>query len=332
MTRACRSILLAGGLALALALAPAAPRAQEHPAPLRFSAGGVTGLYFALSSSFCRLLWPDLGERLRSCHVESSQGSVSNLRLVRAGAADLGIAQADLVPLALTGAKPFEIEGPNPNLRVLFSTVLEKLTVVTAPGSGIQSLEDMLGRAVDFGPPGSGSLATAVRFLDHEGYGLDDFLPVSSTTSALNPQQLCRNEIDAFAFIAAHPNSVLQEAMATCGAGLLPGRGEVMDAFTKQFPEYHLTEIDAGLYPGIDYDISTFGVPAIVITDARLPEDVAYRLTKTVFESLPALHKLQLAFVGLTVEDLLRPCAGAPYHPGALRYFREAGYATPVCD
>lgn len=332
MTRACRSILLAGSLALTLALAPAAPRAQEHPAPLRFSAGGVTGLYFALSSSFCRLLWPDLGERLRHCHVESSQGSVSNLRLVRAGAADLGIAQADLVPLALSGAKPFEIEGPNPNLRVLFSTVLEKLTVVTAPNSGIQSLDDMLGRSIDFGSPGSGSLATATRFLESVGHGLDDFEPSSSTTSALNPQQLCNGEIDAFAFIAAHPNSVLQEAMATCGAGLLPGRSDVMDDFTSKFSEYHLTKIDAGMYPGIDYDISTFGVPAIVITDSRLPEDIAYRLTKTVFENLEALHRLQLAFVDLTVEDLLRPCAGAPYHPGAIRYFREAGYATPGCE
>lgn len=93
-----------------------------------------------------------------------------------------------------------------------------------------------------------------------------------------------------------------------------------------------MAEIDAGLYPQIDYDVSTFGVPAIVIADARLPEEVAYRLTKTVFENLEALHRLQLAFVDLTVEDLLRPCAGAPYHPGALRYFREAGYPTPVCE
>lgn len=325
-------MLLVSVLALALVVAPMAPRAQDNTGPLRLSAGGVTGLYFALSSSFCRLLWPDLAERLKRCNVASSQGSVSNLRLVRAGAADLGIAQADLVPLALAGAKPFEIDGPNPNLRVLFSTVLEKLTVVTAPDSGIQTLDDMLGRSVDFGPPGSGSLATAVRFLDNEGYSLDDFQRVSIATSALNPQQLCNGEIDAFAFIAAHPNGVLQEAMATCGARLLPGRSEVMNAFTEKFPEYHLTEIDAGLYPQIDYDVSTFGVPAIVIADARLPEEVAYRLTKTVFENLEALHRLQLAFVDLTVEDLLRPCAGAPYHPGALRYFREAGYPTPVCE
>ncbi len=325
-------MLLAGGLALALVVAPLAPRAQEAGGPLRFSAGGVTGLYFALSSSFCRLLWPDLGERLKSCHAESSQGSVSNLRLVRAGAADIGIAQADLVPLALAGAKPFEVEGPNPNLRVLFSTVLEKLTLVIAPDSGIEVVDDLLGRSVDFGPPGSGSLATATRFLESVGHSLDDFVPVSNASSALNPQQLCNGAIDAFAFISAHPNGVLQEAMATCGAKLLAGRSEVMDDFSKQFPEYHVTSIDAGLYPDIDYDVSTIGVPAIVITDARLPEDVAYRLTKAVFENLEALHRLQLAFVDLTVEDLLRPCAGAPYHPGALRYFREAGYATPVCE
>ncbi|MEZ5866121.1 MAG: TAXI family TRAP transporter solute-binding subunit, partial [Geminicoccaceae bacterium] len=304
MSRACRSMLLAGGLALALALAvaPVAPRAQDDTGPLRFSAGGVTGLYFALSSSFCRLLWPDLGERLKRCDVASSQGSVSNLRLVRAGVADLGLAQADLVPLALAGAWPFEVDGPNPNLRVLFSTVLEKLTVVTAPNSGIQSLDDMLGRAVDFGPPGSGSLATAVRFLDSVGYSLDDFVSASSATSALNPQHLCDGESDAFAFIAAHPNSVVEEAMATCGAGLLPGRSEVMDTFTQKFPEYYATEIDASLYPLLDYNVATFGVPAIVIADARLPDEVAYRLTKTVFENLEALHRLQLAFVDLTVE------------------------------
>jgi TRAP transporter TAXI family solute receptor len=257
---------------------------------------------------------------------------VSNLRLVRAGAADIGLAQADMVALAYQGTGPFAQGSPNPNLRVLFSTVFEKLTIILAPNSRINTFEDLLGRRVDFGPPASGSRASTVRYLDSRNLSLEDFTLVGSGTSSLAAQSLCRGNADAFVFIAAHPNSVLQEAIAECGATLFPGGTEYLAPFVEQFPEYGRVQIEANFYPGVDVSVDTFGVPAIVVTDARLSEEQAYRLTKTVFEQLDALRVLHLSFEDLTVEDLLRPCAGAPYHRGALRYFAEAGITPPVCE
>lgn len=329
MTRLLRAIVLAGALALGLA-GPAA-RAQPADTTLRLSAGGVTGVYFALSSAICRLLEPDLRARLDRCEVLSSQGSVSNIRLVRAGVADLGLAQADMVRLAFEGAGAFAVDRANTSLRVLFATVRENLTIVTRPGSGITEFEDLLGRRVDFGPLGSGTRATALRFLEDAGYSLADFEPLAVGTSSLNARELCRGNADAFVFMAAHPNAVLQDAIAGCGASVLPGRAPVLEAFTQRFPEYRLSAIDERIYPQIAQDIPTIAVTAFVVADARLPEAEAYRLTRTVLENSPQLRRLHLAFRDIDTEELLQPCPGAPYHPGALRYFAEAGLAPPAC-
>lgn len=332
MKRRTNRAVLAGALVIAMATAVAGLRAQESAQPLRLTAGGVTGIYFALSSAFCRLLEPDLAVRVRTCEVQSSQGSVSNLRLVRAGAADIGMAQADMVGLAFRGEGVFAQGGPNPNLRVLFSTVFEKLTVILAPGSAINDFKELLGRRVDFGPPGSGSRASALRYLESRDLGLEDFTVVWTGTSSLSAQQLCRGGADAFIFISAHPNSVVQEAIANCAATVFLGAGENLERFTRQYPEYSRVAIEADFYPEITANVDTFGVPAIVIADARLDEDEAYRLTKTVFEQLDALRVLHISFRDLTIDDLLRPCAGAPYHAGALRYFAEVGITPPACD
>jgi len=332
MKRRTNIAVLAGALIIAMVALGTVSRAQNAAQPLRLTAGGVTGIYFALSSAFCRLLVPDLAVRVRTCEVLSSQGSVSNLRLVRAGAADIGMAQADMVGLAYRGEGVFAQGGPNPNLRVLFSTVFEKLTIILAPDSRINEFEDLLGRRIDFGPSGSGSRASALRYLESRDLGLEDFTVVGIGTSSLSAQQLCRGDADAFVFISGHPNSVVQEAIAGCNATVFPGGGDHLERFTQQFPEYFRVAIESDLYPEIAVDIDTFGVPAIVIADARLDEDEAYRLTKTVFEQLDALRVLHISFRDLTTDDLLRPCAGAPYHAGALRYFAEAGITPPECD
>lgn len=333
MIRRLSSTVTAGVVLLFVIATPTAPRAEIEASPLRLSAGGVTGIYFALSSAFCRLLEPDLAVRVRSCEVQSSQGSVSNLRLIRAGAADIGLAQADLVGLAYTGSGVFGQSGPNPDLRVLFSTVIEKLTVILAPESRIGVVDDLLGARVDFGPPGSGSRASALRYLESRDLGFDDFAPVdrAAGSSSLAAQELCRGNADAFIFISAHPNTVVQEAFAACDARLFPPDTEGLSGFTQTYPEYVRVPIKSGLYPEIPADVATFGVPAIVVADVGLDEDQAYQLTKTVFEQLDALRILHISFQDMTVEDLLHPCPGAPYHAGSLRYFAEAGITPPVC-
>ncbi len=327
-----RLAALAAAFLIALAWAPAAPRAQGQDQPLRISAGGVTGVYFALSSAFCRLLEPDLALRVQRCQALTSPGTVSNIRLVRAGAADLGLAQAGLIRFAAEGAGPFEVDGANPTLRVLFSTVLEKLTIIAAPGLDIQTAGQLIGKTVDFGPFGSGSRATAEQYLESLGLDRRDFLPAATLSSALNPRALCRGDADAFVFIAAQPNSVVQESIARCGARIVPGNSENIARFAAEHADYVPAAIPADLYSGLIRDVPTFGVRAFVIADARLPDETAYRLTRTVFEKLEELRRLHLAFAHLEPADLLRPCPGVPFHPGALRYLREAGLTPPACD
>jgi TRAP transporter TAXI family solute receptor len=277
----------------------------------------------------------DLSER-RACLIVGADRKMIRYRSRRPEEAELRGRLRELANerrrFGYQGAGPFVQGGPNPNLRVLFSTVLEKLTVILAPDSRIDTFEDLLGRSVDFGPPASGSRASAVRYLESRNLSLEDFTLVGSGPSSLAARSLCRGDADAFVFVSAHPNGVVQEAIADCGATLFPGGTEYLAPFVEQFPEYRRVQIEADFYPGIAVDVDTFGVPAIVVADARLGEEQAYRLTKTVFEQLNALRVLHLSFEDLTVEDSLRSCAGAPYHRGALRYFAEAGITPSVCQ
>jgi uncharacterized protein len=217
-----RPLALPAALTLAMTSLAAAAGAAE---PLRLATGGVTGVYHALGSALCRLLEPDLPTRLERCVVLSSEGSLDNLRRVRTGAAELTLAQAPLVRDAVAGSGAFAGDGPDDTLRVLFAPLVETLAIVVRADEPVAELEDLGGRRIDLGPPGSGSRATVMRLVGSADIDPEAFLALASPTSALSAETLCRGASDAFAFVGASPNSVVQEALAACPTRLVPVEG-----------------------------------------------------------------------------------------------------------
>ncbi len=325
---------LAAGLCLGggAAVLPLAGRAAS-PAdqPLRIATGDVSGVYAALGGAICRLVEPDLVRRRQLCHSISTQGSLSNLRFVRAGVADIGMAQAELVRRAFSGAGAFTGDRANPNLRILFGTVIEKLHVVVDRSLPVRTTADLAGRRVDLGAPGSGTRAAALSLLATAGLTTDDFIAVAGNPGTQRITDFCGRVYDAFAFMAAAPNPVVQTAFATCPGRLVGPSADALGRLAAELPDYTRGVIPAGTYPGQNTDVETLQSTAFVVADRRLPDAVAERITRAVFSGLAELRRLHLAFVAIDEAALLAPCPDVPYHPGALAYFAKAGITPAAC-
>ena len=336
LTRRALASRIAAGLALGGTITGSRPTrgwATGTPLgqPLRIATGGVSGVYTALGGALCRLVEPDLVRRRQFCSIISTQGSLGNLRFVRSGIADVGIAQGELVRRAFYGEGAFAVDGANPNVRILFGAVIEKLHVVVNDGLPVQTTADLAGRRIDMGPPGSGSREVAMSLLTVAGLTTDDFVALLGNPSSQRPAALCRGDSDAFAFMAAAPNAVVQDAFASCASRLVGPSPEALERMATTLPDYSQGSIPAGTYAGQTNDVATLSSTAFVIADRRLPDAVAERLTEAVFTGLGELRRLHLAFADLDEAALLAPCPDVPYHPGALAYFAKAGITPATC-
>jgi uncharacterized protein len=315
MGLAAGSVLLAAGLA----------SAQDQKF-ITIGTGGVTGVYYPTGGAICRLVNKDRAEHGIRCSVESTGGSVYNVNTIRAGELDMGVVQSDVQYKALKGeGEEFASQGPFDGLRAVFSVHAEPFTVVARADSGIETFDDLKGKRVNVGNPGSGQRSTMEVLMDAKGWTMDDFALASELKSAEQAQALCDNKIDAMVFTVGHPSGSIQEATTTCDTKLIPVSGPEVDQLVEQNPYYAKAVIPGGMYAGTDQDVETFGVKATFVSSADVPEEVVYELTKAVFENFEDFKKLHPAFANLEKEDMVTEALSAPLHAGAEKYYKEAG-------
>jgi hypothetical protein len=313
--------LIAGGTLLAADLASA----QEQQF-ITIGTGGVTGVYYPTGGAICRLVNLQRQEHGIRCSVESTGGSVYNVNTIRAGELDMGVVQSDVQYKALKGeGEEFEGQGPFEDLRAVFSVHAEPFTVVARADSGIETFDDLEGKRVNIGNPGSGQRSTMEVLMEAKGWTMDDFALASELKSAEQAQALCDNKIDAMVFTVGHPSGSIQEATTTCDTKLIPVSGSEVDQLVEQNPFYAKATIPGGMYRGTDEDVETFGVKATFVSSAAVPDEVVYEVTEAVFENFEDFKKLHPAFETLQKEDMVTQALSAPLHPGAEKYYQEAG-------
>lgn len=315
---------------LAAVLLAAALAACDRPHDLRFvtiGTGGVTGVYYVVGGSICRLVNRERERHHIRCTVESTGGTIYNLSLLRRGEIDIGVAQSDWQYHALHGdAPPFDARGPDRNLRALFSLHAESFTVVARRDSDIRSFADLRGKRVNIGNSGSGQRATMEVVMNAFGWTKDDFLLASELKSAEQGQALCDGKVDAIVFTVGHPNGSIAEAIASCAAVLVPVEGPIIEQLVARTPYYTAAVIPGGLYRGTDRDVRTFGVRATLVAEAATSEETIYQVVRAVFDNLEDFRRLHPSFRTLAPEEMTRLGLSAPLHPGALRYYRERGW------
>jgi TRAP transporter TAXI family solute receptor len=316
--------VLAAVIAASTAIGGGAASAQDQTF-IAIGTGGVTGVYYPTGVAICRLVNRDRSEHGIRCGVESTGGSVFNINAIRGGELEFGVAQSDWQFHAFRGTSRFEEQGAFEGLCAVFSVHPEPFTVVARADAGIETFVDLQGKRVNVGNPGSGQRGTMEVVMEAYGWTMDDFALASELQAAEQSQALCDNNIDAMIYTVGHPSGSIQEATTACDSVLVEVSGDTIDALVADRPYYRTATIPGGMYRGNPDDVHTFGVGATFVTHADVPEDVVYTVVSAVFENIDQFRSLHPAFANLDPAQMASDGLSAPLHPGAERYFREAG-------
>lgn len=307
-----------------LLVAPA--KAEEHF--LTIGSGDTTGVYYPVGALIAGLVNDKRGEHGIRATVQSTRGSVFNLDAISAGYLELGLAQSDKQHQAVLGLNEWAGKGPQADLRSVFSLHHETVNLVAAVDSGIRSLADLRGKRVNIGNPRSGQYQNALDALRAAGLDPKTDLVIESAFAAEAPRLLQDGRIDAFFCTLGHPSGTLKEAVAgPRKVRFVPIAGPGIDRLVAEKGYYILTRVPvAAFYAGTEEaaDVETFGVVATLNVAARVPEEVVYQVTRAVVDNLDLIRRQHPALSELSKAGMLQGL-GAPLHPGALRYYREAG-------
>ena len=316
---------IAAGLVAAASITFGGAAIAQDQQFISIGTGGVTGVYYPTGGAICRLVNRDRKEHGIRCAVESTGGSVYNINTIKAGELEFGVAQSDWQYHAYNGTSRFA-DNPFPEIRAMFSVHPEPFTLLVRGDSGITSFEELKGKRVNVGNPGSGQRATMEVVLDALGWSMDDFALASELKPAEQAAALGDNKVDAIVYTVGHPNGSIQEATSTVDAKIVPVTGEAIDALVAENPYYAKAVIPGGMYKGTDEDVETFGVKATFVTSANVPDDVVYTVVQGVFDNFDRFKGLHPAFANLSEEDMVTAGLSAPLHPGAEKYYRERGW------
>ena len=308
---------------LAAALGATAP-AQAQDRYVTIGTGGQTGVYYMAGQSICRFVNRN-ADNLK-CNAPASGGGVANVNGLRSGEFNFGVMQSDHQYKAMKGLAPFQSQGEMGDLRAVFSLQSEVFTVLARRDANIKSLDDLKGKRVNIGNPGSGQRDTLEESMQVKGWDKSVFALAAELKPAEQAAALGDNNIDAMTYFVGHPNGAIQEATTTVDAVLVPVTGADIDKLLAEKHYYTKAEVPGGLYKGNDSATPSIGGKAVLSTTSKVDAEVVYQLVKSVFENLDRFKRLHPAFADLTPEAMIKVGLTAPLHEGAARYYKERGW------
>ena len=294
--------------------------------------GGPAGTYIVVGQALCDLVNKDAEQQRQrgvditlKCLAPPSGGSTFNIRQMAIGAFTFALAQSDTQFEAYHGSKPNKVK-PLPQLRSVFAVYREPVQLVVAEATAISSFQDLSGKRVNVGNPGSGTRDTMQALMEAHGMNLKDFAGTTQLTSAEYGPALCEGRIDAFATVTGFPARSVAAATDRCGARILDLNTDVEKNLTSEIPYYEPATIPKGTYTSTTEDVTTFGVVATLVTHERVGEDVVYDVVRSVMENLEVLRTRHPVLFDLEPGKMIQHGLTAPLHPGAIRYYKERGW------
>lgn len=316
-----RLVTFALSAALCLSLAACGGTSSEK---MTMGTGGSAGTYYGYGGVLGQYIKSKAGIDVT---VVATDGSKANIQGIQAGDYQLGTVQSDVMAYAWQGTRSFESTGKVEDFRVVAGLYAESVQLVTMDPS-IRSVEDLKGRSVSIGAPGSGVYFNAMDVLNAAGLTEADvkaqYQSFADSTDALKD-----GKIDAAFIVAGAPTPAITELCTTNSAYLVPIDGAVADAMMASCPFYTSYVIPAGTYPGQDEDVTTVTVKATLIVSANASEDAVYNLTKAIFDNAADIAKENGKGAELSIENATSGMT-APFHAGAAKYFAEKGVTVEV--
>lgn len=299
--------------------------AQASEKKIIIGTAGVTGVYYPAGGAICRLVNRGRKEHGIRCGVESTGGSINNLELLRKRDLQFGVVQSDLLYNAYRGGEIFSDVGADPDLRVLFSLHSEPFTVITRADTKIRDFNDLKGKKVDMGAPGSGMRATMEELMKRKGWNTKSFSGVVDMKSNDQSEALCSGYIDAMVYAGGSPNGAVQQVTSACNTRIVDVTGPAIDAMVSENPYYARAIIPGGMYKNNEADVHTFGVKAVFVAEKDMDDETVYQMVKAVFDNLDNFKTLHPVFATLDAQHMVSDTSIVPMHPGAIRYFKERG-------
>ncbi len=322
-------IFLIPCLLISVFLMDASSKTPDEEIFVSIGGGSMSGVYFPTGLVIAEMINAKREEYGIRATVEVTSGSTFNLNAIMAGYMDFGMTQADKQYHAIKGMAEWAEKGPQQELRSVFSLYPETVTLVAADDAGINTIEDLKGKHVSLGNPGSSQHRVIINIL--KAFGIDPETDIQADTvfASEAPALLEDGLIDAYFFTVGHPNdTVLRGLSRSRRAHIVPISGPAVDKLIAEKAYYTRYRIPMKqLYPDLSVavnDVDTVAVLATLSTSSAVPEQVVYVLTKEVFEHLESFRQSHPALHVLTKEGMLKGLH-APLHPGAIKYYRESG-------
>src|SRR5215216_2201177 len=308
-------------VAAAVVLVAGASVAQQKT--ISIGTGGTGGVYYPLGGAMANVLTKYLPGVQATAEVTG--GSVDNLKLIGTGQSEIGFTMADAALDALKGQDKFK-SGKVP-LQTLLVLYPNRMHVVTIEGTGIEKMTDLKGKRVSTGSPGSATEVMAFRVIEAAGLDKDKDMTRERLGVAESVNAIKDHGIDAFFWVGGIPTAAIADLAATPGMKMkLIDHADTVEKMNAKYGKlYTASKIKAGSYPGTDKDNAIAEVWNLIVTGDKMSNDDAYTIVKTLVEKkadIVAVHKEAESF---SLENQVQDRSPIPFHPGALKYFKEKG-------
>jgi len=307
-------------LLAAAAAITASTAAFAAPTFINILTGGTSGVYYPVGVGLSQLYSNGIPDAKTS--VQATKASVENLTLLQAGRGELALALGDSVADAWNGVEDAGFKTPLKKLRAIASTYSNYIQIVASKESGIKTLADLKGRSVSVGAPKSGTELNARAIfkaagLSYEDMGKVEYLPFAESVELIKNRQL-----DATLQSAGLGMAAIRDLAATMELNYVSIPAEITAKVGN--PAYQPAVIPAGTYDGQDADVPTVAIANILVSHSGVSDEIAYQMTKLMFENLDRLGNAHSAAKAITLEGATKGLP-IPLHPGAERYYKEVG-------
>ena len=306
---------IGGAIALAAGLAPAA-QAQDF---INVLTGGTSGVYYPLGAGLANIY----GEQIEGARtqVQSTKASVENLNLLQDGGGEIAFALGDSVAAAWAGDAEAGFPEKLDQLRGIAAIYPNYIQVVASAESGITDFASLGGRSLSVGAPASGTELNARAIfgamdMTYEDLGKIEYLPFAESVELIKNRQLDGTLQSAGLGVAS-----IRDLSTSLPVTMVAIPAEVAE---RLGPPYVAATIPAGTYDGQTEDVPTVAVSNYLVTTAAVSDDMAYEMTRVLFENLETLEAAHQAAAQISLETALEGMP-IPLHPGAERYYREQG-------
>jgi TRAP transporter TAXI family solute receptor len=316
-----RTIGATAALAVVASLLAGATLAQQRT--IAIGTGGTGGVYYPLGGGLANILSKYLPGYQATAEVTG--GSVDNLKLIGTGQSELAFSMADAALDAYKGEDKFR--GAKVAVRTLMVLYPNRMHVVTIEGTGIEKMSDLKGKRVSTGSPGSATEVMAFRVIEAAGLDKDKDMRRERLGVAESVNAIKDRKIDAFFWVGGLPTAAVTDLGATPGVKIkMIDHADVVEKMNAKYgPLYVRDVIPAKTYPGQDKDNPQSTVWNILVTNDKMPDDIAYNVAKIIFDHKAELVAVHSEAANIEYKYQMKNSSPVPWHPGALKYFAEQG-------